>query len=199
MDESTTSNASEPVFPGQELGMEEEYAAGPGTYMENGIIRASVEGTVERQERTISIRPSARLSTLENGTTLIGCIDNISEPVALVVVDAVPDAKNRFVKSSDYCILHASYVKRGYVKNLRDEYRIGDIIRARVIMKKNGETHISTEDADCGCVKAFCSACRTPLDKKASGLECPACGRRENRRLAEDYRKVDLAAKAAKA
>ncbi|VVB56980.1 Exosome complex component Csl4 [uncultured archaeon] len=119
---------------------------------------------------------------------MVGRIENISEPVALAVVEAEAVEGQRAPKSSAYVVLHASYIKRGYVKKVRDEYRIGDIIRARVVEMKNGEHHISTDDAHAGCLIAYCAGCRTPLEKRPAGLQCPACDRRDNRKLADDYK-----------
>ncbi len=175
------------VLPGQEIGTEEEYVSGPGTYVENAKIYASIVGKLTEDNRTLSVQQKHLLAPLDVGTIVVGQIDNISDPVALVVVEPGLTDANRFATSSAYCILHASYIKRGYVKSVRDELKIGDIIRARVTELKNGEYHISTEDANCGAIKAFCSSCRHPLEKKPTGLQCPNCGNRENRKLADDY------------
>ncbi|MDE1797984.1 MAG: exosome complex RNA-binding protein Csl4 [Candidatus Micrarchaeota archaeon] len=176
------------VLPGQEIGTEEEYVAGVGTYVENAKIYAALTGQLTEENRTLSVVPKRRLSPMAVGTEVIGQIDNISDPVALVVVEPQGTEATRFGTSSAYCILHASYVKRGYVKSVRDELRIGDIIRARVTEFKNGEYHIATDDEHLGAIKAFCASCRHPLEKKPTGLQCPNCGRRENRKLADDYR-----------
>jgi exosome complex component CSL4 len=176
------------VSPGQEIGTEEEYVGGSGTYVENAKIYASITGELREENRTLTVSQSHPLATMAVGTMVIGQIDNISDPVALVVVEGDSTETNRLAKSSAYCVLHASYIKRGYVKSVRDELRIGDIIRARISEFKNGEYHIATDDEHLGCIKAFCAGCRHPLEKKPTGLQCANCGRRENRKLADDYR-----------
>jgi exosome complex component CSL4 len=176
------------VLPGEEIGTEEEYSAGVGTFVQDSHVVSSITGKLDNSNRTLSVVRKSSLTVLEPGTVVIGLVDNIAEPVALVIVEPEDNERSRFATSSAYCILHASYVKRGYVKNIRDEIRIGDIIRAKVVAFKNGEHHISCEDDDCGVIKAFCSSCRHALDKKPAGLECPNCGRRENRKLSSTYR-----------
>jgi len=178
------------VAPGSIVGTEEEFVSGAGTYAQDGSIFAAIAGELVNDNRMLSVKQEAMLVPLRVGINVVGVIDNITEPVALVVVEGQDSTDSRFSKSNAYVVLHASRIKRGYVKNVRDEYRIGDIIRAKISEEKNGEYHISTEDEDCGCLKAFCSSCRHGLDKKPTGLECPACGRRENRKLAKDYRQT---------
>ncbi len=175
------------VMPGEEVGVEEEFAAGEGTYVQGGMVYSTVGGKLSDEGRTLSVAPPRRLSPVKVGTLVTGHVDNIAEPVALVVVEGDGQEGVRFSKSNAYFILHASRIKRGYVKNVRDEIRIGDIIRAKVVEEKNGEFHISTEDEECGVLKGFCTACRHTLAKKPTGLECSSCGRRENRKIAKGY------------
>lgn len=185
-----TSKSKKYVMPGEPVGTEEEFVSGAGTHVENGTIYSSISGVLHDDSRTLSVSRDARLSKMAVGAKAIGRIDNISEPVALVVMEGEEDEIARYPKSDAYLILHASRIKRGYVKNVRDEYRIGDIIKAKIAEEKSGELHISTEDDDCGCLKAFCSSCRHPLVRKPTGLECGNCGRRENRKLASGYGNV---------
>lgn len=177
-------------MPGQEVGTEEEFVSGSGTYVQNGIIYSTLSGELKDEARVLSVAQAGRLSPLKLGAAITGIVDNIAEPVGLVIVEGDGGADTRFSTDSNYCILHASRIKRGYVKNVRDEIRIGDIIRAKIVEVKNGEMHISTEDEDCGVLKAFCCSCRHPLVKKPTGLECRACGRRENRKIAQGYTSV---------
>ena len=193
------------VLPGEEIGTEEEYVAGSGTYVEEARIFATVAGRLTEENHTLSVAGASSLQRLRPGMLVVGRIDNISEPVALAVMESDEESSkgmggpapqdgrpspnpNRYPKSSGYVVLHASFIKRGYVKKVRDEYRIGDLIRGKIVEEKFGEYHISTDDAHCGCIMAFCSACRTPLEKRDTLLQCPACGRRENRHVADDYR-----------
>ncbi len=184
------------VLPGEEIGTEEEFVAGAGTYVEEARIFAAVAGRLSEENHTLSVTGVPSLKRFKPGTFVVGRIDNISEPVALAVVEGDKNAQNqdaqtnRYPQSSGYVVLHASFIKRGYVKKVRDEYRIGDLIRGKIAEEKFGEYHISTDDPHCGCIMAFCSECRTPLEKRETLLQCPACGRRENRHLADDYRLI---------
>ena len=185
---SDTDPSAKFVIPGTEVGIEEEFESGTGTANEEGRILAAVAGPLSEKDRRLQVEGKPALTSLTPGSWVVGRIDNISEPVALAVVQAEEIAGQRAPQTSAYCVLHASYIKRGYVKKVRDEYRIGDIIRAKIVELKNGEFHISTDDPHAGCLVAFCSTCRQPMQKKPAGLQCPGCERRENRKLADDYR-----------
>ena len=185
---SETEHSAKFVIPGTEIGIEEEFEAGQGTANEEGHILAAAAGPLEEKDHQLHVKGKPALTPLAAGAWVVGRIDNISEPVALAVVQAEEISGQRTPQTSAYVVLHASYIKRGYVKKVRDEYRIGDIIRARIVEQKNGEFHISTDDPHAGCLVAFCSTCRQPMQKRPAGLQCPGCERRENRKLADDYR-----------
>jgi exosome complex component CSL4 len=87
--------------------------------------------------------------------------------------------------------LHVSKIARRYVKDVGNEYRLGDIVRAQVISLKPS-VQLSTEETRWGCIKALCSRCRFGLVTIEKALECTNCGRREMRNLAPDYGKVQL-------
>jgi exosome complex component CSL4 len=78
------------------------------------------------------------------------------------------------------------------VKNVRDEYKIGDIIRAKIVDLRNGEMRLSTDGEDLGAIKAFCAVCRHPMKVESGILQCEECGAKDNRKIAKDYRKSDI-------
>ena len=83
-------------------------------------------------------------------------------------------------------------IRRGYVKNVRDEYRIGDIIRAKIAAFQNGEFRLTTDGDDLGAIKAFCAKCRHPMKVESGLLQCEDCGAKDNRKITNDYRKANL-------
>lgn len=183
------------VIPGEFLGTEEEYLAGEGTYIEGESIRASVCGTLLEQNRRLSVAHGTPLRAYGVGSIIIGRVENIVEPIALVSMQmggALEQADERFGDNPDYAVLHASMIKRGYVRNVRDEYRIGDIIRAKIVDMRNGEMRLSTDSEELGAIKAFCSKCRHPLRQEGRLLKCEQCKATENRKLAKDYRKAQI-------
>ena len=130
------------------------------------------------------------LRALEVGTVIIGTIENIVEPIALVSIQAGSGFESRFGETPDYAVLHASMIKRGYVKNVRDEYKIGDIIRAKIADLRNGEFRLATDSDELGAIKAFCPKCRHPMRVESGILRCESCEWKDNRKTAKDYRKA---------
>ncbi len=180
------------VVPGSFLGAEEEGAAGSGAYAEAGAIRSAMAGESKNEKATFETLGRMNVALMKPGTTIIGVVENIVEPIALISVASEDTQTHRFVTTSDYAVLHASRIKQGFVKNVRDELKIGDIIRARVAEIRNEEIHLTIEDKELGVLKAFCSKCRTALKLESAVLSCPKCENHENRKLSSDYRSTDF-------
>jgi exosome complex component CSL4 len=181
------------VVPGDFIGTEEEYLAGSGTHTDGENVYSALAGMVLDEKHTLSVERRRTLASLGIGTVIIGSIENIVEPIALVRVKQGSDeADSRYGDNPDYAVLHASMIKKGYVKNVRDEYKIGDIIRAKIVDIRNGEMRLSSDSPELGAVKAFCAKCRHSMRIAEGGLECESCGAKDNRKVADDYRKVVL-------
>jgi len=181
------------VVPGDFIGTEEECLPGSGTHMDGENVYSALAGKVLDEQRTLSVSQKRVLGHLGIGTVIIGSIENIVEPIALVRVRVGSDGKDsRYGDNPDYAVLHASMIKKGYVKNVRDEYKIGDLIRAKIVDLRNGEMRLSTDSDELGAVKAFCGKCRHAMKIAPGGLECEACEAKDNRKVANDYRKVTL-------
>jgi len=185
-------NTRKHVMPGDAIGTEEEFIGGSGTYMEGEQIRASASGALNDKDRSLSVSRHNMLASVKPGTIVLGRVENVVEPIALISVLPQQEGSTRFAMLPDNCVLHASRIKDGFVKNVRDELRIGDIVRAKIAEVRNGEIHVSTEGAEFGVIKAFCIKCRHALTLVGGSLSCPECGNKENRKLASDYRNVNI-------
>ncbi len=181
------------VMPGEFIGTEEEYIAGAGTYSDNEKIYSLITGELHEEQRKLSVLQKRSLAILGIGAVIIGKVENIVEPIALISIQMGNTAANRFGENGDYAVLHASMIKRGYVKNVRDEYKVGDIIRAKIADIRNGELRLATDSDELGTVKAYCGKCRHPMKVESGVLKCESCEWKDNRKLAKDYRKGTLA------
>ncbi|MCX8194939.1 MAG: exosome complex RNA-binding protein Csl4 [Candidatus Micrarchaeota archaeon] len=181
------------VVPGDFIGTAEEYVADHGTYVENEKIYAAIFGEAKEERKVLSVNQRRALRLLGVGAVVVGTIENIVEPIALVNIESGSDVReSRFGESTDYAVLHASMIKKGYVKNVRDEYKIGDIIRAKIVDVRNGELRLATDSDELGAIKAFCAKCRHPMKLEGGLLKCEGCGWKDNRKIAKDYRKADV-------
>ncbi|MEM3555438.1 MAG: exosome complex RNA-binding protein Csl4 [Candidatus Micrarchaeia archaeon] len=174
--------------PGKFLGTEEEFVGGDGVYSEGGKLHAFYAGDIILdKQRRISVKTKSVPRMVEPGMIVYGRIEDIFDPIALVKLELVEGVGMRQAQGDYFCVLHVSNVKRGYVKELRDEVRIGDIIKAVVCEVKRGEAYLDMRGADLGVIKAFCSNCRNPLRLKDRLLVCDACGNKESRKLSTEY------------
>lgn len=180
------------VVPGDFIGTEEEYLAGEGTFADSEKVFATVTGELSDADRTLRVGRKGSLRALGIGTVVIGRVENVVEPIALVSIASGNTDANRFGETSDYAVLHASMIRRGYVKNVRDEYKIGDIIRAKIVDLRNGEFRLSTDADELGAIKAFCAKCRHPMKVESGILKCESCEWKDNRKIANDYRKASV-------
>ena len=184
------------VVPGDFIGTEEEFLTGGGTFTEGEGIYASATGQASESDRKLVVSQRKALRAFGIGSVILGRVENIVEPIALVSMlgDGGMNAgtTDRFGGNPDYAVLHASMIRRGYVKNVRDEYRIGDIIRAKIVDIRNGEMRLSTDAEELGAVKAFCAKCRHPLKFESGLLKCESCENKDNRKIAKDYRKAQF-------
>lgn len=178
------------VVPGDFIGTEEEYLPGEGTFADREQVFATVTGQSGEADRKLAVLRERPLRALAVGTTVIGRVENIVEPIALVSIQAGVDGKSRFAENPDYAVLHASMIRRGYVKNVRDEFKVGDIIRAKIADLRNGEFRLTTDSDELGAIKAYCAKCRHPMKQESGVLKCEECEWKDNRKIASDYRKA---------
>jgi len=178
------------IEPGDALGTEEEFIPGEGTYVDGDTIRALFAGTVNiGSDRCVSIRPCSPVpSSLKSRMTVYGRVEEIFEPIALVRIAPSESGLTRQSWPDVFGVLHVSRVKPGYARSIKDEIRIGDIIKATIEEIKAGEPSLSTKDRGLGVIKAFCTRCRSPLKLAGGVLVCESCGNKESRRLGFPYR-----------
>ena len=178
--------------PGEFLGTEEEYVSGAGSYQEGSDIHAALFGELGiDKDRRMNIKNNCVIPTsLKPGMVVYGRVEEIFEPIALVRIDPLTVGNERQVLEQFYCVLHVSRVKMGYARSLRDEVKIGDIIKAVVDEISKGEVYLSTKRGGMGVIQAYCSVCRAPLDINGQILVCHNCDNKENRKLGSPYGKI---------
>ncbi|MBC7218641.1 MAG: exosome complex RNA-binding protein Csl4 [Hadesarchaea archaeon] len=180
------------VVPGDFLATAEEFVPGNGAYEENGKIYAANTGVVLVDARTKHISVFSRTAgvpTLKRGDIIIGRIEEVRDQNATVVIGSLRGREDRALPPPNLGSIHISQTDAGYVKDLSREFRVGDIVRAKVINANREPVQLSTVGEDLGVIVAFCSRCRTPLTRQGKKLVCESCGNVEFRKMANDYRK----------
>src|SRR4030042_3438931 len=142
------------VYPGEQVGVIEEFLAGVGTYIENGAIYSSGTGRLilDLSRKEISVRTQTHLPRMPKvGSVVVGPVVAASEKTATIRIEQLDDKKLDIPFSG---IMHVCDVSRTYVKNLTDALKVGDVVRAKVISTKNREFHLAIREDILGIVKA---------------------------------------------
>jgi len=178
-----------PVLPGDALSTEEEFEPGANAFAEDGNIFASAGGTVtvDAKHKLIGVQPAKHIKQIQPGTIVFATVVFVKE--SSVIVSLLPDKEKneRLVISQSSAMLPVRNVSRDYVENLRDCFRIGDLIKARVTKASNLGVDLATAEPELGVVKAFCVKCRHPLHLFGLSLKCLNCGNSEQRKTSKDY------------
>ena len=180
------------VLPGDEIAVAEEFEPGEGTYEKNGRVYAATPGVLildpaNRVARVRAFNPPAELKV---GDIVYGTIDDIRGMMATATVLAI-HGRTRQVSGEAEGTIHISNVSEDYTEDIHDKFRLGDIIRAKVIQVKPS-VQLTTAEANLGVVKALCSVCRGPLELRGRDLYCPRDERTERRKVAADYADLRL-------
>jgi len=184
------------VLPGDYLGVIEEYLPGEGVKEENGELIATQAGRVSIDKEKMEIRVESLTDVPpipKRGDVVIGRVIDVRPQTAIVEIVRIEGRENdREIATSKLAGVSISQVTDGYVKDMKEEFKVGDIIRALVVSASKSPIQLSTRRADLGVVYALCSKCRTPLVRRGNKLVCPKCGNIENRKLSNMYRRLKV-------
>jgi exosome complex component CSL4 len=177
------------VVPGDRLGVIEEFTSGPGTYVESGIIHSKLIGRtlLDMLNKEVSVYPIVQtVSVPQVGNTVTGLALEVRNKNAVLRIFQIGDEMlSGFFKG----MLHISGVSHGYVDNMFNVCKTGDIMRAKVISTENRSFFLSTADKGLGVIYALCSRCGHALQPENRGMRCPKCGNIERRKTSPDYGK----------
>lgn len=185
-------NEEKLVFPGDEVGMAEEWLSGEGTYEDEGKIYASYLGIIKYDEKELEARVEAVNPVVEvdEGDIVYGVVEARKNQMVVLSIDMV-EGSSRGVKEDVEASIHISKVSDDYTEELEEEYLVGDIVRAKVVQAEP-TIRLSTIGKGYGIVKGYCSQCRKDMEYKNGKLYCPRCDIYENRKISEAYGKIKL-------
>ncbi len=175
-------------MPGDEVAIAEEYMSGEGTYEREGKIFASAVGELDLdpREKLASVILDNPPVVLQEGDVVMAEVTDTKPAMAICSVIS-QEGRDRAVSSETLASVHVSKLSSSYVEDAGDVMKAGDIIRATVI-QADPSVQLSTAGPHFGVVRALCSRCRNPLERRGGKLYCEKCDRTENRKLADDYR-----------
>lgn len=176
------------VFPGDEVAVEEEYMASDGTFAQDGKVYAAQFGqlVLDEEEYTAKVITPNPPNVLKVGDIVYATIAGIRNTMATVDVVATDHSK-RQVGGETYGTIHVSKISPDYTDDVSNEFRVGDLVRARVI-DVSPSLQLTTKDPHLGVVKSLCGTCKTEFKKSGKNkLRCEKCNYSLPRKLADDY------------
>ncbi len=180
------------VLPGDLLGVSEEFIPGYGAYEEGDKVYSSIAGIVhlDFEGKKAFVDPLTKVPPVpKEGDIAICEVTGIKEKIVMIEIIALKKNPQRALAASPMARIYISQTSRRYVTDISREFKIGDLVRAKVVNTKRTSIELSTVEENLGVIKAYCSKCKHPLEKKNNKLECPSCGNIEFRKTSSDYRK----------
>lgn len=176
------------VLPGDKLAITEELRAGKGTYEANGEIFSSIIGIfrIDRKRMMAEVEPITSVPLVIKEGDIVACeVKQTGDAMVICRIIHIANKKRQIAGEKDVAI-HISNISDEYVEDIGKKYRIGDIVRAKII-KAEPVLQATTKGKEFGVIKAYCTNCRNPLIRKNKLLECKVCGSVEERKIADDY------------
>lgn len=177
------------VYPGDPVGMAEEFTPGPGTYEEDGEVFAATIGYLVLDTRTFEARVDAFVqgpAIVKPGDIVIGTVQMTRSSMAIVEVRALADQPHRGIGGDTNGTLHVSKSSDRYVENMEDAFRIRDILRARVL-ETSPAIQLTTKGPQLGVLRSYCPRCGTVMRAAERGVVCPECDWKDTKKMADDY------------
>ncbi|MBI2598581.1 MAG: exosome complex RNA-binding protein Csl4 [Candidatus Diapherotrites archaeon] len=179
-------------FPGTFLSYGEEYLPGKNAFEgPEGNIHSSSVGEVvfDEKQKVVSVLEKTRQPELiDVGSIIYGTVGGVNDSKAFVDIFEAQKNGNLRVSGSASAVLMVFNVKEEYVKDLHELFKVGDIVKARVLTVSKFTIDLETKsDPSLGVVKGFCTNCRVPLRQFHNGFKCPNCAMEANRKFSNDY------------
>lgn len=181
------------VLPGEPVATSEEYMPGFGTYEHEGVIYASAVGdlNIDEKNKTAKLKFDNPPMAVFDGDKVFCEVTNVRPAMVICKILAI-DGVKRDVSGETEATIHVSRIANKYVEDASQEYRQTDLLRGEVVQSKPS-IQLTTSHPHLGVVVAKCRSCREPLELQQGGkLYCPKCERTEYRKVADDYRDVNV-------
>ncbi len=172
------------VFPGDEVGLAEEFLAGEGVYEENGHLFASIAGRVVIENGIVRVEGIKKIPKLMRGDVVVGRVTDLRNNFAIVEIFR-KKGEDRDLTKRNIGILHSSNTVSG---DIRTSVGYLDIIEAIVL---DSSLRLSIK-GDVGVVSATCRKCGSKLERYSDMLKCPKCGSIEKRKISPRYGRGEL-------
>ncbi|MFL6347288.1 MAG: exosome complex RNA-binding protein Csl4 [Nitrososphaeraceae archaeon] len=183
-----------PILPGEQVASIEEFEAGKNTYIDNGSVRSTALGVkvYDFKRRIVKIDQKNSPMLPKIGDIIVGYIEMLFGNMFSVRILYINDKKS----DAGFSAIASTRLGggAGFGRDRGDRrgriiFRIGDIVRGRVISLLNSTIHITIDEKEFGVLYALCFNCGDDTVRVNNTIKCIECGSYEERKLTNDYGK----------
>jgi exosome complex component CSL4 len=182
---------STPILPGDHVASIEEFEAGKNTYVSDGTVRSTAVGTrnYDFKKRLAKIDKINAPMLPKIGDIVVGYIEMLFGSMMSVRILYI-DQKVSIAGFSAIASARISASFRERDRRTRIVFRVGDIIRGRIISLLNSSIHITIDEKEFGVIYTLCFNCGGDTVRvNNNNIKCIECGVNEDRKLTVDYGK----------
>ena len=183
-----------PMLPGEHIASIEEFEGGKNTYLaSDGTVRSAAVGTrvYDLKRRIVKIDQKNSPMLPKIGDIIVGYVEMLFSSMVSVKILYINDKRSEAGFSaiaSARVGSRADRDRRG--GDRRATFRVGDIVRGRVISLLNSTIHLTLAEKEFGVVYTLCYICGgDTVRTDESTIKCVECGAFEDRKLTYDYGK----------
>jgi exosome complex component CSL4 len=188
---------SSPILPGEQVASIEEFEGGKNTYVYDGLVRSKILGTrlYDFKRRIVKIDQKNSPTITKVGDIVVGYVDALFGSMISIRILFINDKKSESGFSAIASTrLSGPGVSSGWGRDRGERrgkivFRVGDIIRGRVISLLNSTIHITIDEKEFGVIYTLCFNCGGETIRVNNGVKCVECGTYEERKLTHDYGK----------
>jgi len=140
---------SNSVLPGDKIAVIEEYEAGNNACDDGHIVRATVigESEIDQKERIVNVKNQQNTSIPEKGDIIIGTVEAVMGSMIAVLINYI---NSKPVKAQVECICATRSIRKKNVALVKD------LVKLKIIGHLNGAIHATMQDPDLGVLFTKC-------------------------------------------
>ncbi len=183
-------NKKKLVLPGEHLLSCEEAEPGENTFTQEDEIFSAASGESVFSEGTIGIKSKRKaVEKPYNGMDVYCIVTKTSPNKAVAECISVKQAEGPGSSVPITAALPVTALgRKGYVEDMRNEVRIGDILKAQIRTVSKTGVDITITGPEQGFLCVFCPRCRKRMNLKDRIFICGDCGWKERRKIPQKKR-----------
>ena len=173
------------VLPGDEIAVIEEYEAGSNACADEHVVRATVIGETEtdQKKRLVNVKNYKTTSIPEKGDIVIGTVEAVMGSMIAVLINYI---NSKPVKSQVECICATRSLRKKNVALVKD------LVKLKIIGHLNGAIHGSIQEPELGVLFTKCRKCGMDVKPLRDIVKCVECGWTDDRKLSSDFLNSDF-------